>query len=109
MTPEPTPALDPLIPIFAEFDPSHFSNGATITNEWLPLQPGRRWIEDGVTLEGGERIPHRITFTVTNLTKVIAGVKTAVVWVEDLQRRPVGRSGDRVLRAGRRRDRLVLR
>jgi hypothetical protein len=82
-TPEPTPALDPLIPIFAEFDPSHFSNGATITNEWLPLQPGRRWIEDGVTLEGGERIPHRITFTVTSLTKLIAGVKTAVAWVED--------------------------
>jgi hypothetical protein len=82
-TPEPTPAVDPLTPVFAEFDASQFSNGATISNEWLPLQPGRRWIEGGVTIEDGERIPHRITFTVTNLTKVIAGVKTAVVWVED--------------------------
>jgi hypothetical protein len=82
-TPEPTPTLDPSVPIFAAFDPADFSNGAAISNEWLPLQPGRRWIEEGVTIEGGERIPHRITFTVTSLTKVIAGVKTAVAWVED--------------------------
>lgn len=80
---EPSPAVDPTKPQFAEFKASIFSNGARITNEWLPIQPGRRWITDGVTIEGGERIPHRITFTVTNLTKVIDGVHTAVVWVED--------------------------
>jgi hypothetical protein len=37
-----------------------------------------------VTIEEGERIPHRITFTVTSLTKTIAGVRTAVVWIEDI-------------------------
>ena len=80
---EPSPAIDPTKPQFAKFEAATFSNGARITNEWMPIQPGRRWITDGVTIEGGERIPHRITFTVTNLTKVIEGVHTAVVWVED--------------------------
>ena len=83
-TPEPTPALDPSVPTYAAFDGSRFSNGSDITNAWLPLQPGRRWIIEGVTIESNERIPHRITFTVTSLTKVIGGVKTAVVWIEDL-------------------------
>jgi hypothetical protein len=80
---EPSPSVDPTKPQFADFKASTFSNGARITNEWLPLQPGRRWITDGVTIEDGERTPQRITFTVTNLTKMIAGVQTAVVLVED--------------------------
>lgn len=83
-TPEPTPSTDPAVPIHAEFDASRFSNGAAIDNAWLPLQPGRRWIIDGVAIEGEERIPHKISFTVTSLTKVIAGVTTAVVWIEDI-------------------------
>jgi hypothetical protein len=82
-TTSPSPSGDPTKPIFPAFDASKFSNGATITNEWLPLQPGRRWIEDGVTIEDGERIPHRIAFTVTNLTKRIEGIPTVVAYVED--------------------------
>ena len=80
----PTPTLDPAKPAFAEFDPAKFSNGSRITNPWMPLRPGRRWIWDGVTLEGGERISHRINFTVTDLVKKIAGVETAVAYVEDI-------------------------
>jgi hypothetical protein len=83
-TPDPTPSTDPAVPVQADFDPARFSDSATITNGWLPLQPGRRWVTDGVTLEGGERIPHQITFTVTDLSKVISRVKTVVVWVEDI-------------------------
>jgi len=82
-TPEPTPTLDPNVPRFAKFEASTFSNGPVITNEWMPLKPGRRWVTEGVTIEGGERIPHKISFTVTNLTKEIYGVQTAVVWIED--------------------------
>jgi hypothetical protein len=78
-----SPSMDPAVAAFPSFDPTKFSDSADITNEWMPFQPGRRWIWDGVTLEGGERIPHRITLTVTDLTKEIAGVKTAVAWVED--------------------------
>ena len=80
---EASPSGDPAKPVFAEFDPATFSNGSNITNEWLPLQPGRRWIEDGVTIEGGERIPHKIVFTVTSLTKKILGIPTVVAYVED--------------------------
>ena len=83
-TADPTPSTDPAVPVHADFDPARFSDSTTITNAWLPLQPGRRWVTDGVTLEDGERIPHQITFTVTDLTKVISGVKTVVVWVEDI-------------------------
>lgn len=83
-TPEPTPKLDPNVPTYAAFDAARFSNGGDIDNVWLPLQPGRRWIIEGVTIENDERIPHRITFTVTSLTKVIAGVQTVVVWIEDI-------------------------
>lgn len=79
-----TPTPDPAVPIHAEFDASRFSNGAAIDNAWLPLQPGRRWIVEGVTIEDGERIPHKISFTVTSLTKMIAGVRTAVIWIEDI-------------------------
>ncbi|HET8784444.1 MAG TPA: hypothetical protein VFM38_02330 [Candidatus Limnocylindrales bacterium] len=81
---EPSASVDPAVPQLPVFDAATFSNGATITNEWLPLQPGRRWIEDGVTIEDGERIPHRIVFTVTNLTKKIMGVDTVVAYVEDI-------------------------
>ena len=83
-TVDPTPSIDRARPVYADFDPARFSDSTNITNAWLPLQPGRRWITDGVTLEGGERIPHQIIFTVTDLTKVISGVKTVVVWVEDI-------------------------
>jgi hypothetical protein len=76
--------MDPAVPAFAEFDQARFTNPASITNEWLPLRPGARWITDGVSIEGEERIPHRITFTVTDLTKVIAGIETVVVWIEDI-------------------------
>jgi hypothetical protein len=79
----PTPTLDPLMPAFAAFDAARFTHSTLIDNEWMPLRPGARWIIDGVTIEGEERIPHRITFTVTDLTKIIGGVETVVVWIED--------------------------
>jgi hypothetical protein len=80
----PSPTLDPATPAFPAFDPATFSDGSSITNPWMPLRQGRRWIWDGVTLEGGERISHRINFTVTDLVKRIAGVDTAVAFIEDI-------------------------
>jgi hypothetical protein len=76
--------MDPAVPAFAEFDPARFSDPTRIDNPWLPLTPGRRWLIDGVTIEGEERIPHRISFTVTDLTKKIGGIDTVVVWIEDI-------------------------
>ena len=47
------------------------------------MQPGTQFVSEGSTEEGGESIPHRTVFTVTDLTKVIGGVRTVVVWDRD--------------------------
>jgi hypothetical protein len=54
-----------------------------IDNAWYPLLPGTKWVYEGTTTEGNEVIPHRIEFTVTDLTKEIQGVRTVVAWIED--------------------------
>jgi len=69
--------------VFEDFDPSNFERSTNIDNEWLPLQPGTQWVFEGFTVEDDESIPHRIEFTVTDLTKEIEGVPTVVVWVVD--------------------------
>jgi hypothetical protein len=66
-----------------EFDPDNFERSTIIDNEWYSLKPGTRWVYEGVTVEDGESIPHRIEFIVTDLTKEIAGVRTVVAWLAD--------------------------
>ena len=68
---------------FEEFDPNNFDDSTNIDNEWLPLNPGTQWVFEGITEEAGLTIPHRLIFTVTDLTKKIEGVRTVVAWVED--------------------------
>ena len=65
------------------FDYDNFDQPTNIDNQWLPMQPGNQWIFEGSTDEDGERIPHRIVFTVTDLIKEIDGVTTVVAWIED--------------------------
>jgi len=60
------------------FDRNNFDQSTTIENEWFPLQPGTQFIYEGSSVEGGKRLPHRVVFTVTDLTKVIDGVRTVV-------------------------------
>ena len=67
-----------------DFDPSLFDDrSATIDNEWLPLEPGTRFEYRGSTVEDGERVARRVLFTVTDLTKVIGGVRAFVGWERD--------------------------
>jgi hypothetical protein len=67
-----------------DFDVSLFDDtSTTIDNEWFPLKPGTRWIWKGSTEEEEGRIPHSIVFTITDLTKVISGVRTVVGWDRD--------------------------
>jgi hypothetical protein len=54
-----------------------------IDNEWWPLEPGSRFVWEGRAFEEGERVERRVVFTVTDLTKVIAGVRTRVGWDRD--------------------------
>jgi len=83
-TPEATAVSEISEPEFADFDPSNFDRSTNIDNEWLPLQPGTQWVYEGFTIEDGENIPHRLEFTVTDLTKEIEGVRTVVAWVVDI-------------------------
>lgn len=68
----------------AEFDAGDFSDGATIDNSWLPLIPGTQITLQGQADRGGGLLPHVVVFTVTDLTKVINGVRTVVVWDRDI-------------------------
>jgi hypothetical protein len=72
----PASAADP-------FDEAYFAQPTAIDNPWLPLHPGMQLTYTGTTVEGGERVRHRLVSTVTDLTKVIAGVRTVVVWDRD--------------------------
>lgn len=71
-------------PQFADFDPANFSDSANIDNAWMPMRPGAKWVYEGKALDDeGNPVERRIEFTVTDLTKVIAGVRTVVAWIED--------------------------
>ncbi|VAX00548.1 hypothetical protein MNBD_GAMMA22-2979 [hydrothermal vent metagenome] len=70
-----------------DFKHSNFDeNSINIDNKWWPLSPGKQLIYDGETVEDGKSIPHKIIFTVTDLTKVINGVNTVVVWDRDFSK-----------------------
>ena len=69
---------------YEDFDMSNFDDPTNFVNEWLPLKPGTQWVYEGSIAEDDERIHHRIVFATTDLTKVIGGVRTVVVWIEDI-------------------------
>jgi hypothetical protein len=68
---------------FEDFDHRNFDRSTTVDNAWFPLRPGTQFVYEGFTVEGGRRVPHRVVFTVTDLTKVIEGVRTVVLWDRD--------------------------
>jgi hypothetical protein len=78
-----TAALTPDPDVADAYDPENFSEPTTIDNPWLPLTQGTQLTYQGQTVEDGERLSHRVIFTVTDLTKVIDGVRTVVVWDRD--------------------------
>ena len=69
---------------FEDFDYENFDNPTVIDNEWFPLVPGMQYIFEGVTDEDGEAIPHRVITTVTDLTKVVDGIESVVIWDQDI-------------------------
>jgi len=78
-SPRPTPETGPE----KGFASALFSAPTKIDNKWFPLRPGTQMIYEGQTIEDGETIPHRVVSTVTDLTKVIGGVRTVVIWERD--------------------------
>src|SRR4051812_9271620 len=66
------------------FRASNFHHPTRIDNRFLPLIPGTQHVYQGQVTGGGGTQPHTIVFTVTDLTKVVAGVTTRVVHDVDL-------------------------
>ena len=67
------------------FDDDNFSHPTRIDNPWLPLIPGMQFTLSGRSNSSNRRRPHQVVLTVTDLTKVIDGVRTVVLWDRDFQ------------------------
>jgi hypothetical protein len=66
-----------------DFDPGNFDRPTAIDNPWDPIRPGEQFTWQGHATEDGERVSRAVVFTVTDLTKVIDGVRTVVAWDRD--------------------------
>jgi hypothetical protein len=67
-------------------DRKAFPSHPRLDNKYLPFLPGMQYFLDGVvTGDDGTRHPHRIDTTVTQLTKVIDGVNTIVIFDRDTE------------------------
>ncbi len=70
-----SPPCDPL----TGFDPAGFTRSTEIDNRWLPWVPGTAFVLQGRANRGGGLLPHRVVTVVTDLTKVVAGVRARVL------------------------------
>ena len=84
-TPTPTPTPTPTAPpapfetLTEEFDHTAFGDSTTVDNTYYPLIPGTRLTFEGeVNGDEGERIPHSVVITVSDMTKVIDGVENVI-------------------------------
>jgi hypothetical protein len=66
-----------------KFRASDFGQSTKIDNRFLPLKPGTQLVLEGVSNATGERLPHTVTFTVTDLVKLVDGVWNLVMWDVD--------------------------
>jgi hypothetical protein len=67
-----------------------FGSSPSVSNPYLPLVPGTQIILDGFVVGAdGSHIPHRIESTVTDLTKVVDGVRGIAVLERDFQGTPL--------------------
>jgi len=66
-------------PVSAGASDQTFSHPTVIDNRFLPFVPGTKFVLDGRVDES----PHQVVLIVTDLVKVINGVRTVVLWDRD--------------------------
>lgn len=66
--------------VTTEFDPANFGDPARGANPYLPIRPGTQSIRVGTTEVGGRAVPHQVTTTITDVYRVIDGVKTVLMF-----------------------------
>jgi hypothetical protein len=80
----PGPSVSASEPVAAkDFDPADFANSTDVDNRWFPLVPGTEFTWKGHAFDDGERVSRAVVFTVTDMTKMIDGVRTLVGWDRD--------------------------
>src|SRR5689334_10924407 len=66
--------------------PGQFPDSPKVDNRFQPMVPGTQFFLDGTVVDdNGVAHPHRIATTVTDLTKVVDGVRAIVVFDVDIQ------------------------
>ena len=65
------------------FRAQNFSSGLHIDNRFLPMRPGTRLTYRGQVTAGGAATGHEVVFTVTDLFKVVDGVRSRVIYDVD--------------------------
>ena len=70
---------------FTDFDPNNFDRSTDIDNQWLPLQPGRQWVFEGITVEsaGPSGVWVRVPVTETDMNQVDPSQPAVVLDLDD--------------------------
>jgi hypothetical protein len=76
--------IEPGAKKFEELNLKDFDKSENIDNAWWPLKPGMQWTFEGYVEEDGKKESHKLVFTVTDLVKVIDGVRSRVIYDTDL-------------------------
>ena len=62
------------------FRRSDFVDPRSASNRWFPLASGTQLVKEGTTLIGNRKVPYQVITTVTDVERVIDGVKTVLVY-----------------------------
>lgn len=65
--------------VTTKFDPANFGDPARGANPYLPIRPGTQSVRVGTTEVGGRAVPHQVTTTITDVYRVINGVKAVLM------------------------------
>lgn len=78
----PAPDVESDMEMF-ELDPAQFSDPTVIDATYLPMTPGTQQTFEGQAFEDDEEIERKVVTTITDLTKVVGGVESVVIWEQD--------------------------
>ncbi len=82
-TRDPTPEPTPVKKVPRTFDPKNFGASLTDVNPWVPLTPGIQAVTEGSVNVGDRNLPHVKVTTVTDVTRMVNGVRAILVLDQD--------------------------
>jgi hypothetical protein len=75
---------------YKKFDAKNFVDPLGGQNSWYPLVPGTQTLRDGSINRGSRKLHHELRVTITDVTKMINGVKTVAVLDQDINAGQIG-------------------